>query len=49
MTFAPNGVLIVLSLPFQVKELVFAFLNESDLTLSDDLVEAIINKVHITG
>lgn len=29
--------------------MVFAFLNESDLILSDDLVEAIIDKVCITG
>ena len=29
--------------------MVFAFLNESDLILSDDLLEAIIDKVHIPG
>ena len=29
--------------------MVFAFLNESDLILPDDLLEAIIDKVHIPG
>jgi hypothetical protein len=30
---------------FQLKEMVLAFLNESDIILSDDMVELIVDKV----
>lgn len=32
-------------IPLKLRELVLALLNESDLTLSDDAVEAIVDKV----
>lgn len=44
----PDDYLKILTLIFsQVKEMVMALLNESELTLPDHIIEAIINKVPI--
>lgn len=47
--FAPSNACVdyLLSLA-QLKEMVLALLHESDLVLSDDVVETIVEKVHIS-